>query len=87
MAQCQFTADEAERQLGPLLESRDREGFTTDQTLVCRPRSILVVGSLGRFQRDGGLHRPMFESFERFRRSLSDPEIITFDELIERARF
>jgi hypothetical protein len=35
--------------------------------------------------RDGEPNVPMFESFERFRRSLRDPEILTFDELFARA--
>jgi Domain of unknown function (DUF4263) len=56
-----------------------------DRVQVCRPRSILVVGSLQQFQRNGDLHRAMYESFERFRRSVRDPEIVTFDEMYERA--
>jgi adenine-specific DNA methylase len=85
VAQCQVTADWAGKELGPTLEIRDNDGFTTDRVAVCRPRSILVVGSLEQFQRNGQLNRPMYESFERFRRSLRDPEIVTCDEMYERA--
>jgi Shedu protein SduA, C-terminal len=85
VAQCQVTASWAEKDLGPSLDVRDQDGYTADRVEVCRPRSILVVGSLGQFVRDGRLNRPMFESFERFRRSLREPEIVTFDELHQRA--
>jgi len=53
---------------------------------VCRPRTLLVVGSLTEFVREENVHHQKFESFERFRRSLRDPEILTFDELYRRAR-
>jgi hypothetical protein len=85
VAQCQATAAKAERDLGPFLDVRDDAGYTTDRVAVCRPRSILVAGTLAQFLQDGALHAPMYESFERFRRSLRDPEIVTFDELYQRA--
>jgi len=53
---------------------------------VCRPRTLLVVGSLTEFIHDGNVHHEKFQSFERFRRGLRDPEILTFDELYRRAR-
>jgi len=40
-------------------------------------------GSIGR---TGSMRQQRFQSFERFRRGLRDPEIVTFDELYERAR-
>src|SRR6476620_1224633 len=85
VAQCQATAAMAERDLGPFLAVQDQYGYSMDSVVVCRPRSILVIGSLTQFQRGESLHRPMYESFERFRRSLRDPEIVTFDELYQRA--
>jgi hypothetical protein len=87
VAQCHSAVDLVERELGPLLEITDEERSTIDHAAVCRPRSLLVVGSLGQFRVDGNLHRTKYESFERFRRSLRDPEIVTFDELYERARY
>lgn len=53
-----------------------------DDTLTCKPKGILVVGNLNQLT-----NRGKKVSFETFRRSLSNPEIITFDELLERARF
>lgn len=49
------------------------------------PRSVLVCGSLAEFSEDGGVNEPKFSSFELFRRSLQSPDVITFDELHERA--
>jgi len=86
VAQCQATVDEVVRRAEREIEALDAEGFGTgERALVCRPRSLLVVGSLEQFVRDEGPNVGMFECFERFRRSLRDPEILTFDELYARA--
>src|SRR5690606_22497214 len=50
------------------------------------PKAFIVVGSLREFLREAEVSKPKFGSFELFRRNLSNPEIITFDELYERAR-
>jgi hypothetical protein len=47
------------------------------------PKGILVVGRTAEFAGDDD----KAGSFERFRRRLQNPEIITFDELYERARY
>jgi hypothetical protein len=86
VAQCQGTVDEAQVALGKTIEIKDEDGYDAGQAFICRPRSLLVVGSLEEFTKDGNVHRSKFESFERFRRGLRDPEILTFDELFERAR-
>lgn len=86
VAQCQATVDEVLRHAATELDVVDEDGFRTgDSVFVCRPRSLLVIGSLDQFIREGEPNVPMFESFERFRRSLRDPEIVTFDELFARA--
>lgn len=38
------------------------------------------------FMEDGRVHDARFRSFERYCRSISDPEIVRFDELYERVR-
>jgi hypothetical protein len=86
VAQCQATADEMSRELGKAVDLKDSDGYTVDQAFVCRPRTVLIVGSLNEFIDDkGSVHHEKFESFERFRRGLRDPEILTFDELYARA--
>lgn len=87
VAQCQTTVDETIRRTERLVARTDSKGFPADEAVVCRPRSILVVGSLRQFFADDGrLSLERFEGFERYRRSIRDPEIVTFDELYERAR-
>jgi hypothetical protein len=86
IAQCHANADALVRDYRSI-SSRDEDGFTTgDMAYVVRPRSYLVAGSLTEFQRQGGIHEQRFRSFETLRRSLVEPEIITFDELYERSR-
>lgn len=51
------------------------------------PKSFLVIGSLKEFVGDHGVNQERYRSFELFRRNTTNPEIITFDELFERARF
>lgn len=88
VAQCQTTVDETIRAIERRLMQLDPQGFPTGESaVVCRPRSILVIGSLTQFTTSDGLPNvEQFEGFERFRRSIKDPEIVTFDELYERAR-
>jgi hypothetical protein len=86
VAQCQSTIDEVMRHALRELDAVDEHGFRTGESaFVCRPRSVLVVGSLRQMMKGDEPNVAMFESFERFRRSLRDPEIITFDELYARA--
>jgi hypothetical protein len=48
----------------------------------------LVVGRLSEFESDaGGTNEAKFRSFELCRRHITRPEILTFDELFERAKF
>jgi hypothetical protein len=47
----------------------------------------LIVGDLSEFQTDVGINENKFRSFELYRRNTARPEILTFDELLERARF
>ena len=48
-----------------------------------KPRGILVIGNTAELAGD----RDKINSFENYRRSLVIPEILTFDELCERAKF
>jgi hypothetical protein len=49
--------------------------------LTIQPKGILIIGKSGDLK-----DRPRQTSFELFRRNVHNPEIITFDELLERAR-
>ena len=52
-----------------------------------QPRSFLVIGSLSEFRVAQGINEEKYSSFEMFRRNVNAPEIITFDELYERAKY
>jgi len=64
------------------------DGDPTGEALfTTEPRSFVICGSLGEFQAEHGINERKFRSFELYRRNLIRPEIVTFDELYERARF
>ncbi|PWW53661.1 Shedu immune nuclease family protein [Actinokineospora spheciospongiae] len=52
-----------------------------------RPRQILVIGHLNQFKTQAGINPEQLSSFELFRTSIRDVEVVTFDELYERACF
>ena len=88
VAQVQTTVHAAIETLGHKLSPADDAGDPTGEILFnIEPRSCLVIGSLEQFQTDRGINVPKFRSFELYRRHTWRPEIITFDELLERARF
>ena len=52
-----------------------------------QPKSFLVIGKLDEFIGEYGVNEDKYRSFELFRKNINSPEIITFDELYERAGF
>lgn len=88
VAQSQENVRAALDELGVQHKSTDTDGFPTGEELYSvQPRSFLVVGNLSEFRGESGVNVARFRSFEDFRRNIRQPEIITFDELYERARF
>ena len=74
--------------MGPLL-IKDESGFSTGETIYSYlPKSYLVIGNMNQFIKDDhNINDDMYRNFELFRKNLTNPEIITYDELYERARF
>lgn len=67
-------------------ESREWFG---DDVHTYEPKAIFVIGNTAELN-EGSREQPAMHkraSFELFRRNLRTPEIVTFDELLERARF
>jgi hypothetical protein len=60
----------------------NREALLKEQTFTVQPKGILVIGHTKQLSEISKRN-----SFELFRRNTVNPEIITFDELFERARF
>lgn len=88
VAQVQTTVQQAMEAIRGKLDPVDGEGWPTGEALFnYEPRSYLVIGNLHEFTKDGRINQNQFRSFELYRRNTWRPEIITFDELLERARF
>lgn len=88
VAQVQATVHEAVENIGRKLNPFDDDGAPTGETIFSiEPRSFLVVGNLGEFMTPSGINEQKFRSFELYRQNTRRPEILTFDELLERARF
>jgi hypothetical protein len=87
VSQVQGTVAQATRDLRKLT-ARDEIGEPTgEEAYNHAPKAFLVVGSLGQFVGEHGVNEDRHRSFELFRRNTSTPEVITFDELHERAQF
>lgn len=89
VAQVQKTAHKAVRLVtGELHRLYEDDGTPTDiEISIARPRQVLVIGSLNEFSVHGSTNPEKITSFEQYRRSIQDVEVITFDELYERACF
>jgi hypothetical protein len=87
VSQVQTTAHRAIRMLEDLHRPTDREGWSQEAVGTIRPRQVVLVGTLSEFRRDDDVNRDRYRSFELYRRSIADVEIITFDELLARSRF
>nr|WP_319514735.1 Shedu immune nuclease family protein [uncultured Cohaesibacter sp.] len=88
VAQCQVTVSRAMEKLqGRFIVEDDNGDPTGEITHTYSPRSFLVIGNLKEFTSGAGVNDQKQRSFELFRRSISTPEIITFDELYHRAKF
>lgn len=86
IAQSQGTVQKAIESIGGKLPEIDADGYTIGQLYNVHPRSFVVVGSLSEFRDDkGNINEAKFKSFEQYRRSLVAPEVLTFDELHQRA--
>lgn len=55
----------------------------TERVYTVQPKGIIVIGSLSQVAE----LRTKRDTFERFRKSIHGVEILTFDELLHRARF
>ena len=61
----------------------DLRKLESQQIYTVEPKGILVIGNLGQLNN----HEGMLSCFESFRRNIKNPEILTFDELYQRASF
>lgn len=88
VAQVQTTVQDAIEQIGRTLSPTTSDGDPTGELLFnVRPRSFLIVGNLAQFETGAGLNQAKVRAFELYRRSTDCPEILTYDELLARAKF
>lgn len=88
VSQVQGTVAMAAESIRAKLSLSDENGNPTgEEAFNYLPKSFLVIGSLEQFVGEHGVNQERYRSFELFRRNTNSPEIITFDELYERARF
>ncbi len=74
--------------ISPELRLYDDKGNPTGEVIFSyQPKSYLIVGNLLEFKTEKGVNKEKFSSFELLRKNIISPEIITFDELYERAKF
>lgn len=86
VAQIQGTVSAALDQWHSQESVKDTDGNPTGEVLyTTEPRSYVICGNLAEFQADRGVNDRKFRSFELYRRNLLRPEIVTFDELHQRA--
>jgi Domain of unknown function (DUF4263) len=86
IAQIQKTVSSFKRQYFDKVDLVDDEGNPLGEEVYnYAPKSYLLIGTLAQFDTGRGVNKEKYASFQLLRRSLIDPEILTFDELYERA--
>lgn len=88
IAQVQGSVVDASNSISNKLSIHDNTGDPTGESVYnYKAKAFLVIGSLEQFVTENGVNEDKLRSFELFRKNVVSPEIITFDELFERARF
>ena len=89
VSQVQKTADKALRGVTDYVRSHyESDGTPTGiEFSTVRPKQVVVIGNLEQLVTSGTVNPEQLSSFELYRRGITDVEIITFDELYQRARF
>jgi hypothetical protein len=87
ISQVQGTVASATAEIRKLSGTTEDGDPTGEEAYNYMPKAFLVVGSLREFLSGNGVNEEKHRSFELLRRNTLSPEVITFDELYERARF
>ena len=89
VSQAQNTVQLASRAIGDkLVGKEDGVEIPGDVAYLYKPRSFLIIGRLTEITGASGGHHPdKVRSLELLRGNLHQPEIVTFDELLERAKW
>lgn len=88
ISQVQGTVASAVENLSGKINPSDKIGNPTGEEIYnYQPKSYLVIGCMKEFITEHGVNKDKLRSFELLRKNTTNPEIITFDELYERAKF
>lgn len=88
VAQIHGTVASSSRNLYDQIRTVSADGNPTgEEVFNYKPKAFVVIGNLQEFVTENGVNKEKLRSFELYRSSLKDVEIITFDELFERSRF
>lgn len=89
VSQVQKTAHKAVRTIASDFAKRyEADGTPLRLELsTIRPRQVLLIGNLEQLTVDGDVNLEKSLTFEMYRKSINDVEIITFDELYQRAKY
>lgn len=88
ISQVQRTVHKSIQNIATKTEIKDKQGELTGETIfLYSPKSTLIIGNLVEFMGEHGINEDKYSSFEMYRQGLRNIEIITFDELFQRAQF
>lgn len=88
VAQIQKTVQKSIESIKTKTQVKNKKGeLTGEELFLYHPKSFLIIGSHREFEGEYGTNEEKYSSFELFRKNLYNPEIITFDELYERAKY
>ncbi|MBE2226842.1 MAG: DUF4263 domain-containing protein [Ignavibacteria bacterium] len=88
ISQIQKTVQKSMETIRTKTQVKDKVGnLTGEELFLYHPKSFLIIGKLDEFLGQNGINEDKFSSFELFRQNVLNPEIITFDELYERAKY
>ncbi|MBL4559674.1 MAG: DUF4263 domain-containing protein [Labilibaculum sp.] len=88
ISQIQRTVHKSILDISTKTEIKDKQGNLTGETIfLYSPKSTLIIGNLGEFNGEYGINEDKYSSFEMFRQGQRNIEVITFDELYQRAQF
>ena len=88
VSQIQNTVSLATQNIYDKIQLRNTNGdLTGEEIFNFQPKAFLIIGKLDEFKNEYGVNSDKYRSFELFRKSIFSPEIITFDELYERAKY
>jgi len=86
IAQVQRTVHKATLDFSTKTEIKDQQDNLTGEKLYFyNPKSFILIGNLNEFIVDGEINEIKYSSFEMFRKNLKNIDIITYDELYQRA--